>query len=143
MVSFTYTAADLDRGFEEVLGGPGMSLGEFGVLGWEYEAAAAVDFDAIEENGDKVTEDLVQKHGFKDIADFMRAYTRGHVWNGYHYNMATKENKKETLRGWLMHYYSKAKKFHPADNVPFPPNDGNMVDYLMSFKPEWLITVGW
>lgn len=142
MANFVYTAADLDLPFTDVLGrGHSLALTDFGVSHEDYDAVAAVDFDAIEEFDAVVTQDVLERHGFVDMGEFMDAYTRSHIWNNYHLGGAPSNDK--TLRGFLMHYYNKAKKFHPNENVPFPPNSGNMQEYMMSFKPEWLISVGW
>ena len=77
--------------------------------------------------------------------DFKALYVKCHMLH-----MACLNFDKEKplwIREKLSYYYGKTLKFYPkADvrEVPDDPCDPEQVfDYLMSYKLEWLVTVGW
>ena len=142
MANFVYSSADLDHPLCDVLGGPGLTLGSFGLDSNKYCVVANVDFDAVEKRL-QINDVIVKKYGFANVKEFMDCYCRCHFWNCYDIYSRNKDKGKETLREFLMFYHDKAARFHPNDNIPIPPDDGNMLDYLKSYDPNWLLSVGW
>lgn len=137
MANFVYTEKDLDRPLTDVIGGLDFNMKDFGLHVQDYQTVQQMDYDIVEEQLVVATE-TVQAYGLPDVETFLDLYARGHLWNNYEFSTDAK-----TLRDFLDLYHSKAQKFHPEAVIPTPPPAGNMLDYLKSFDPEWLITVGW
>jgi hypothetical protein len=134
---FKFTEADLDRPLVDVLGGLELSIESFGVSHDVYDELEAIDYNM---NNFKLD------GGIDTLATFMDYYCRSHIWNNYKYSL--RYDLKDcgtytTLGDFMMFYYQKAKRFHFFDNIPHPPRNGDILEYLKTWDPEWLVTVGW
>jgi len=140
MTTFSsFTQDQLDLPLSDVLGGQSLALEDFGTCNEEYENAHDADFDTVI-MGKQMNDDTIKLYRFQDMQHFMNAYARAHLWNRYKYK---EQGSDPTVRTILMGYYEKTKMLFPASNVPVPPNDGNIIDYLKSYDFEWLVGYGW
>jgi hypothetical protein len=136
MANFIYSHSDLDRPLVDVIGGPGLNLESFGLDQDKYSKVEQVDYDLFEKK-EKINDDFVKLYGFTSFEDFMNCYCRCHIFNNYI------SKNKNSLYEFLMLYYSKALRFHHNDKIQFPPTNGNLLDYFKSYKPDWLLSIGW
>jgi hypothetical protein len=135
MANFDYNKFDLDKTLHDILG-QNLDLEIFGLSDIDYFRVEEIEFE-ISQNKTNLTDDLVKHYGFDNITIFMDYYCRAHIWNNY------STNTTKTIRELLKFYYNKARKYHFLENIPIPNYDGNILDYLKQFKPNWLISIGW
>ena len=128
MANFEYSAKDMDRLFIDVIG-QDLKMSSFGLSETDYKKIENMDY-------------YLTEYKTFDSVDFtveiMDLYARCHIWNNY-----TFQTEDITLRQFLDHYHTKVQRFHPTAVVPKAAPNGNVLEYLKSFMPEWLNTVGW
>jgi hypothetical protein len=142
---FKFTETDLDRPLVDVLGGLELTIESFGVSHDEYIKVETIDYN-MNEYSTKLDGDSFPRHGIDTLETFMDYYCRSHIWNNYKYSLRhdlKDRGKYTTLRDFMMFYYKKAKRFHSNDDIPYPPSNGDILEYLKTWDPEWLVTVGW
>lgn len=137
MANFNYTHKDFDVCFRNVIGEKTLDINDFGLNSTCYDVLEKIEYDIVE-NNINMNEDIIKTYGFQNIDTFKEMFCRAHLWNNYIYS----EHDK-SLRDFLTHYYTKAKHFHPNANIPSPKENGNILEYLKSFKIVWLISIGW
>lgn len=140
---FKFTESDLDRPLVDVLGGLELIIESFGVSNEAYDKVETIDYNI---NSITLDGDSFPQYGINTLETFMDYYCRSHIWNNYKYSLRydLKDNGKyTTLRDFMMFYYTKAKRFHSNDYIPYPPRNGDILEYLKMWDPEWLVTVGW
>jgi hypothetical protein len=135
LANFAYTEKDMDKSFSKVIGGLKLDMRQFRLNMVEYETIEKIYCDILD-NDLPINAEMVQSYGFLDVVSFHDRCVRGHLWNSYQYST-------DTLREFLDFYHSKVQRFHPSEVIPRPPERGNILSYLKSFKPEWLLSVGW
>jgi hypothetical protein len=139
MVNYTYTAKDLEKRFIDVLGvTQQFSLNDFSLTEEEYSETSQLIYDYIENNL-QLTAKTLNAYKFTDIIHFQHTLVKAYLYN------AAQTSKVDTLRDVLFFYYEKVKRFHANDQIaiPYPPDEGSIYNYLMSYKIEWFFTIGW
>jgi hypothetical protein len=146
MANFIYTNVDLQRQFVDVIGCPGLNFESFGFDSDTFLRVENLDFDAFKLTI-QINDDTVKSYGFLGMEEFMDYYCRSHIWNNYKFSInddeLSDEIENKTLHAFLYFYYDKASRLFPNENIPVPPNNGNILDYLKSYKSEWLLSIGW
>lgn len=148
MANFNYTAADLDRTITEVFGGPHLRIEDFGLTEVMYKNVLDLHYDAIEKYSDTLTQTLLEEYGFKNIEEFKPFYVRALLWTTYSIGLKYPngfDNDGPTfLQDKLNGVYNKVLCFHPEEKseIPEPPHEGDIYQYLMLYKPEWIFTYG-
>jgi len=138
MANFIYTKSDLNKDLVTVFGGPDLNIENFGLEDIDYFKIDELEFNITQsKNIIDINDDLVRQYGFEDIDIFLDYFCRAHLWNNY---LCL---KKQTLRDFLKFYYLKARKYHSYENIPPPQYEGNVLEYLKQFRPEWLLSIGW
>ena len=137
MANFNYDESNLYKPLKFVIG-ENLTIEEFGLTTQDYLKVDEIEFHLghLDKNAE-ITDDLVQAYEFRDLANFKDLLCRAHLWNNYCVRI------QKTVSEFLIHYRIKAAKFHPNDDIPNPSTNGNLLDYLKSYKIAWLISIGW
>ncbi len=138
MANFIYTKSDLNKDLVTFLGGSDLNITNFGLDDIDYFKISELEYYVTQsKNLIEINDDLVKNYGFDDVKVFLDYFCRAHLWNNYICL------KNQTLRDFLRFYYNKARKYHSYENIPVPDYDGNVLNYLKQFRPQWLLSIGW
>lgn len=137
MEIFNYSHDELDIPFKDLYDGFDGPF-DFGITDDDYQRAEDVDFKYFEEWNETIDDELVQSMGFEDIQDFKYVYAIAHIYNNIKSN-----NGNQTMRDMLQFYYNKASRFFPDEEFDTPPENGNLLVYLLSFDLKHLFVIGW